>query len=355
MMKIATITFHWATNYGAVLQAFALQKYLEKSGYEAEIIDYVPSRVKLLSYVTWIRRKKFGEFRKEKLIGKFRHAELKLSEKKYRSCKKLKSTSFDYDCIISGSDQLWNKNFTLNLDGGKPNLSYFLDFADEKTVKLAYAVSFGATHMPDEYYDRVKPFANAFQAISVREQTAIPIVEQMGRKAEIVCDPTLLLDRADYEKLIEKKRYQCGKVFCYILHENQYTAQKIAQEVKKIYRENEDRTARDDMYAWLYKIKNSEIVVTNSFHGTMLALIFNTPFIVVPVEGFDMNDRIKTILDVVHLENRIVSDTDADVLRSLCSEKIDWDQVNRSMAQYSRTGKDFLSSNLAMYAEKDKQ
>lgn len=64
MMKIATITFHWATNYGAVLQAFALQKYLEKSGYEAEIIDYIPSRVKLLSYVTWIRRKKFGEFRK---------------------------------------------------------------------------------------------------------------------------------------------------------------------------------------------------------------------------------------------------------------------------------------------------
>lgn len=68
-----------------------------------------------------------------------------------------------------------------------------------------------------------------------------------------------------------------------------------------------------------------------------------------------MNDRIKTILDVVHLENRIVSDTDADVLRSLCSEKIDWDQVNRSIAQYSRTGKDFLSSNLAMYAEKAKQ
>lgn len=345
MKKIATITFHWATNYGAVLQSFALQKYLEKSGYESEIIDYVPFRIKLLSDITWVRHKKFAEFKKEKLISEFRHAELKLSKKKYRSCKGLKSNNFDYDCIISGSDQVWNKNFTLNLDG-KPNLSYFLDFVNEKTVKLAYAVSFGATYMPDEYYDCVKPFANAFHAISVREQTAIPIVEQMGKKAEVVCDPTLLLDRTDYERLIAQKHYPCGKVFCYILHENQYTAQKIAREVKKIYEENDGCLIQDDMYAWLYKIKNSEIVVTNSFHGTMLALIFNTPFIVVPVEGFDMNDRIKTILDVVHLENRIVSSLEGHILRSLCSEKIDWGKVNQLMAQYSRTGKDFLLSNI---------
>lgn len=345
MKKIATITFHWATNYGAVLQAFALQKYLEKSGYEAEIIDYVPLRVKLFSDINWVRHKKFAEFKKEKLISKFRNAELKLSKKKYRFSKELKSSDFEYDCIISGSDQVWNKNFTLNLDG-KPNLSYFLDFAGEETVKLAYAVSFGSTHMPDEYYNCVKTFANAFQAISVREQTAIPIVERMGKKAEVVCDPTLLLNRADYEDLISEKHYKCGKVFCYILHENQHTAQKIAKEVKKIYDEIDAEFIKDDMYSWLYKIKNSEIVVTNSFHGVMLALIFNTPFIVVPVEGFDMNDRIKTILDVVHLENRIVSNADEDILRCLCSEKIEWSQVNQLMIEYSRTGKHFLLSNL---------
>lgn len=345
MMKIATITFHWATNYGAVLQSFALQKYLQKCGFETEIIDYVPFRVKFLIYITWIRQRKYSEFKKEKLIKEFRKKELKLSEKRYGFSKALKTGRLGYEYIIAGSDQIWNKNFTLNLDG-KPNLSYFLDFVDEKTVKLAYAVSFGATDMPDEYYDCVKPFANAFQAISVREQTAIPIVEQMGRKAKVVCDPTLLLDKTDYERLIAQKHYPCGKVFCYILHENQYTAQKIVSEVKKIYEVNDDCLIQDDMYAWLYKIKNSEIVVTNSFHGTMLALIFNTPFIVVPVEGFDMNDRIKTILDVVHLENRIVSNPDGDILRSLCSEKIDWDQVNQLMTEYSRTGKDFLLSNI---------
>lgn len=349
MKKIATITFHWATNYGAVLQAYALQKYLENSGYEAEIIDYVPFRIKLLSNITWIRHKKISEFKREKLIRKFRNAELNLSKKRYRSCKDLKSGDFEYDCIISGSDQIWNKNFTLNLDG-KPNLSYFLDFIDKGTVKLAYAVSFGATFMPDEYYDCVKNFVNNFQAISVREQTAIPIIEKMGRKAEVVCDPTLLLARVDYEKLIEKKFYQSGKVFCYILHDNQNIAQRIAREVKIIYEENdEDLGKNDDIYAWLYKIKNSEIVITNSFHGTMFALIFNTPFIVVPVEGFDMNDRIKTILDVVHLEKRFISSVEADVLRSLCSETIDWEQVNQLMEQYSRLGKEFLLSNIEHY------
>lgn len=351
MKKIATITFHWATNYGAVLQSFALQKYLQKCGFETEIIDYVPFRVKLLIYVTWLRQRKYSEFKKEKLIKEFRKKELKLSEKRYWSSKALETGRFGYEYIIAGSDQIWNKNFTLNLDG-KQNLSYFLDFADEKTVKLAYAVSFGATYMPDEYYDCVIPFANAFQAISVREQTAIPIVEQMGRKTEVVCDPTLLLDRTDYERLIAHKHYQCGKVFCYILHENQYTAQKIAREVKKIYEENDDSLIQDDMYAWLYKIKNSEIVVTNSFHGTMLALIFNTPFIVVPVEGFDMNDRIKTILDVVHLENRIVSSLEGSALHSLCAEKIEWTHVNQMLAQYSQTGKDFLLSNIAMNPER---
>ena len=72
MKKIATITFHWATNYGAVLQAFALQKYLEKCGFETEIIDYVPFRVKLLTDITWLRHKNFNEFKKEKLIRKFK-------------------------------------------------------------------------------------------------------------------------------------------------------------------------------------------------------------------------------------------------------------------------------------------
>lgn len=345
MKEIATITFHWATNYGAVLQSFALQKYLQKCGFETEIIDYVPFRVQLLTYITWIRQRKYGEFKKEKLLKEFRKRELKLSKKRYGSSRALKKGDLDYAYIIAGSDQIWNKNFTLNLDG-KQNLSYFLDFADEKTVKLAYAVSFGANQMPDAYYDCVKPFANAFQAISVREQTAISIVEQMGRKAEVVCDPTILLDRTDYEKLIGQKHDRCGKVFCYILHENQHTAQKIASEVKKIYEENDDCLAQDDMYAWLYKIKNSEVVVTNSLHGTMLALIFNTPFIVVPVEGFDMNDRIKTILDVVHLQNRIVSNPESGILRSLCSEEIDWDQVNQLLAEYSRIGKDFLLSHI---------
>lgn len=345
MKKIATITFHWATNYGAVLQSFALQKYLQKSGFETEIIDYIPFRVRLLTYIAWIRQRKYSEFKKEKLIKEFRKKELKFSKKRYWSIRALKTSSFEYECIITGSDQVWNKNFTLNLDG-KQNLSYFLDFANEKTIKLAYAVSFGTTCLPSEYYKCVKPFANDFQAISVRERTAISIVEQMGRKAEVVCDPTLLLDKSDYERLISQKQGLCEKVFCYILHDNQHVAYEIAKEVKKIYEENTDCQIQDDMYEWLYKIKNSEIVVTNSFHGTMLALIFNTPFIVVPVEGFDMNDRIKTILNVVHLESRIVSTPDENTLRSLCAEKIDWAQVNQLMAEYSRTGKDFLLSNL---------
>ena len=88
-MKIGTITFHWATNYGAVLQSYALQQYLLSQNIETEIIDYIPARVKLMERISWIKNMRFSQFNKEKYIREFRRNELILSKKRFRNNKEL--------------------------------------------------------------------------------------------------------------------------------------------------------------------------------------------------------------------------------------------------------------------------
>ena len=98
MKKIATITFHWATNYGAVLQAWALQKHLKKCGHETEIINYVPRLTQTLSKISMLRSRNFAHFKKEKAIKRFRRAELKLT-KKVGSQKALHKNFSGYDTV----------------------------------------------------------------------------------------------------------------------------------------------------------------------------------------------------------------------------------------------------------------
>jgi len=113
---IGTITFHWATNYGAVLQAYALQKYLQSLDVDTEIIDYVPKRIAIIERMSWMKNFRFREFRKEQLIKDFRKNELRLSKKHYYNNRMLFELENQYDCIVVGSDQVWNYGFTMNAE-----------------------------------------------------------------------------------------------------------------------------------------------------------------------------------------------------------------------------------------------
>ena len=346
-MKIGTITFHWATNYGAVLQAYALQQYLLSKNYETEIINYNPFRIKMLERLSWVKNLNGKQFKKEKLINKFRENELTLSSEMPLSNRDLMKLKDKYSHIIVGSDQVWNKGFTLQAEG-KPTLSYFLNFAGNNCKRISYAASFGFDSADGKYVEVVKDEISKFSCISVRESTGISILNQMGLSGKVVCDPTLLLERTAYDGLANKSTCEPPRVFPFILHKNQFTAMSVVDTVETLVSQipKEFSNKNLSVYDWLRCIRDSEVIVTNSFHAVMFALIFNKKFIVVPVEGSQMNNRITTVLNRVGLMDYFVKNNEKDKIRELLYRNVNWSSVNTKLLEMQKEGQEFLLNSI---------
>lgn len=341
-MKIGIITFHWATNYGAVLQAYALQKYLAKEGYNVQIIDYVPKSVRTKQKLIALKNRDFAFFLQEKLLYEFRKQYLNLTEKKYSSHKSLIKGKFDFDTIIAGSDQIWNESFTLRGEG-KVTLSYFADFAADNVKRIAYAASFGFHTPTEQYIETVKQEMRKFYAISVRETDGVDIVAAHDLKCCVVCDPTALLTKQDYKEIIKNNRIEGCKVFAYILRENQEEAWKTAKYVGAVYGEDiVEKKYIGSMEDWLSSVLQSSIVVTNSFHGVMLSIIMNKPFIALLINGSGMNSRITTLLEKTGLTSRLAEHFSEENINKIVAADIDWKEVNQNMSELRLTGINFL-------------
>lgn len=342
MKKIASITFHWAANYGAVLQAFALQKFLKNKGFETEIIDYIPFRTWAISCLMSLKRRDFSFFKKSCNFRKFKKQNLFISKKKYFNNKSLFSCANNYSAVICGSDQIWNKAFTTRAEG-KPTLSYFLNFAGKNTKRISYAASFGSAQLDLKVTNLFKCELEKFSAISVRENTAKQILSNIGIDSKIVVDPTLLLEEKDYSFLLKDKNYGTEfDVLTYIIHSNQTKANEINNYVAEKYNGSNYIIKDCDIYEWLARIKNSKIVVTNSFHGTVFSLIFHKPFITVAVPGSGMNDRLTTLLNSVGLSERFLEDFNKETIDELIEKDINWQEVDKKINNLRGLSAEFL-------------
>ena len=307
-MKIGIITFHWATNYGAVLQAYALQTFLIKLGHDVKIIDYMPrsygkSFVKcFVGKRPWLIKKKLIEYFKEQPFIKFRKKYLNLTVR-YNSLQELKMNPPECDVYICGSDQIWNPSFTIAGEG-QTTTSYFLDFGNEKTKRIAYAVSFGCAEYNEEIKSIVAPLVDRFNAISVREKTGREIVRGMGfDNVQLMPDPTLLLTAEDYDAIAGQPAKIEGLFnFSYIIHSRQLVIRTIEayfrnQLPEQIVSTRDLKYSMVDLPQWVSLIKAAKSVLTNSFHGVVFSIIYKKQFITVPVEGSlaGMNDRIFTL------------------------------------------------------------
>lgn len=342
MKKTGILTFHWAANYGAVLQAYALQTYLSRAGHDAEIIDYRPGRVLLIQHIVH-----FGDLahgRKERALRRFRE-NLKLSPKTVRWSRDLKAVLSRYDHVIAGSDQVWNESFTLGAEG-KPTLSYFFHGCPPGTKRISYAASFGAESVCEEYAEYVKPELAQFSAISVRERSGQEIVRSLGMDAQIVCDPTLLLTKEDYQALAGEVPAAAPRVFAYILHGHREAAE-VASYVKRQLRDDSRAPDVCGLHEWLSCIRYSEVVVTNSFHCVMLSMILNRPFIAVLIKGSGMNDRIRTVLSDAGLADRAVDTCSEAAIDALLAAPIPWEQVNARLDALREHGRAFLKEVLS--------
>lgn len=349
-MKIGILTFHWVTNYGAVAQAYALQKSLAQMGYDVEIIDYRPTRVILRNLAIRVVRRRLADCLKEVRLRHFRSRHLRTSLDRFRSVKALRRADSDYDVYICGSDQIWNESFIRRAER-LPTLSYYLDFVDDCRRRVAYAASFGSEHLAPDTTRLVGPLLAKFHSIGVRENSGRSIVQAMGLDAAVVVDPTLLLELSDYEELIgEAGEISDRLIISYILHDDQGTAGAVLNSVISVlggYRHISLESTVPDLEGWLRSLRDAEFVVTNSFHGVVFCLIFHTSFVVVPLTRAGSNDRIYTLLESIGLSDRVVGDGRAWEASELLERRICWGSVDDAIMQLRGRGLQFLRDALA--------
>lgn len=348
-MKVAVITRHAITNYGSLLQAFATQQIIENLGYECEIIDYIRKdesyaqheKTLLTRKPEWnrnpIKKAIYLMLRQPESIAagrRFEKAQIKYLKrtKNYCSAGQLKTNPPIADIYMTGSDQVWGPT-----EDGSYDDSYCLSFTKAADKRISYAASFGHTNMTQELSTYYKKWLSRYQHITVREDSAVEIIKELGLKAKQVIDPTLLLTAADWGKLIKPvkpKKY----VLVYQLH-NDMKLGKYAKAVAKDFglpliriSTSFHQIFREGKFVWcpeigefLSYIKNAECVITDSFHGTAFAINLNTPFVEV-LPNNNTGTRNISILKLTGLSDRILTDINDT---SLAREKIDFSKVNQ--------------------------
>ena len=298
-MKVGVITFHSALNYGASLQTWALQKVLKNEGHEpcvinyhTEVIDdlYDPIKEKtpvkrffkkmnlrFTSNDSLVRVKRYNNFIKENsnLLGD------------YHSYEELQAGDHNLDAYITGSDQVWND---AHIGGYDP--SFYLEFAPKNAIKMSYAASTGSDFIPVMYTHKIHDALADYKGVSIRESSALPAVSELyDGKVEVVIDPTLLLEKEDYEDILVKPSLGEKYILVYMMENNKQMVRlvnklsralglPVVQRRKDKMFENEImRTYTSTPGEFIGLIEGAEYVVTNSFHGTVFSIIFGKPFI----------------------------------------------------------------------------
>lgn len=311
MKRVGILTFHYADNYGAVLQVYALRKMINSiPEYEAEIINYVPDSLAYYPYINTknarqnliSKRKKFQQFLKE---------QCGLDKPIISS---LNGNDYDYYCV--GSDQVWNKKLSTE--------EYFLPNVDAAAVKIAYAASIGMSITDADFDDTLfKKYLPQFRSISVREKMYTEFVSNItGKECPCVLDPTLLLDCKEYESLLVEHKERAPFLFLFWINENDlFRGVELANNIARKYNLNIIHSIVDAKPYMLFKdggcmyyegvedflwyIKNAKIVVTDSYHATLFSIQFRTPFYT--LINPDVRSRIDTICEMLDLNERVIS------------------------------------------------
>ena len=350
-MKIGILTFHWATNYGAVLQCYALQSYLESKGHDVKIINYKPSLYddNIYSFIRFRKFLKISEYlserKKESALKSFRSDKLNQTERVYL-CNKIEKVASQFDVIISGSDQVVNPSFLMSGEGkGILTPTYFLGFPFNGK-RVGYALSFGCISYPDAMRPIAERYIKDFDVVTVRENTGVGIVESFGRTdAVVVPDPTLLMPPQFYQSLADK---------CLTLRELPYIYSFFIRNIKErkeaindLFTSSRILWNNDDgdytMQGWLNKIKNADFVITDSFHCVVMCLKLHKKFYVITEHdgNVGMNDRLYSLLGKLSLTYRIVHKTKVSSIDASIS--IDWQSIDDLILHNNNVINDILN------------
>lgn len=344
--KIGIITLFGYFNFGNRLQNYALEEAIRKTGFEVETV-VIQSKAEIrkqkikkiflgLGRKILESEKKVLQYRPEfikKILGKIsRRVEKKekdkylenfskelLNEKFYKYSKKeLKKINDEYKYFVVGSDQVWNPHY-LNKIGS----IYFLEFAN-KEKRISYSPSFGVAAIPKEYRSEYKSNLLNMGTLSVRELAGQKIIKELtGRDSEILVDPTLLITKNEWleiacpanNKPTEKflVTYFLGDVDSKTKEKIRLVAQKNGLKIVRLADKKDKNHFKNGPREFIDYINSAQVVLTDSFHGTVFSILMETPFIVYKKNGSDsMYSRIETLLDMFSLKSREVKNIKSD-------------------------------------------
>lgn len=384
-MKIGILTQPLQYNYGGLLQNYALQQALIRLGHEPETIDHGKEKQYRFRHLVSINKARVlhiffpskydlpkYELRKQELsviqqhtqffIDKYiNHTPIVNTKEGFRSV----ASEKNYNAYVVGSDQCWRPNYN-----GSFQDEMFLSFVSEqKGIKrVAYAASFGTDlwEMTDTQTARCAGLAKLFDIISVREASAVDLCNKyLGVNAIQVLDPTMLLKKEDYIKIItdENEPKSRGSLFHYILDpskEKSSFIDQIAQRrnyipftvMPKYQASNRTRSdvkhrikdcAFPSVTSWLRGFIDAEMVIVDSFHGAVFSIIFNKPFWVIK-NGKRGNARFESLLSLFQLENRLIDVN--DMIERDWDGLINWDFVNKVLEKERNRSFDILNKGL---------
>lgn len=373
-MKIGILTLPLNSNYGGVLQAFALQTVLKRMGHDVLEVElkknlrwqYPPlwkiplsfGKRFLFKYIVRRKNQKILLERYErKIYPLLVHDILEFISKYIKQFKvdKFIDCKGKFDAFVCGSDQIWRYKYYPLFEGDIANV-YLKFLGDESCKRIAYAASFGTDNWeyPAKETAECKNWIQKFDAVSVREETGVKLCSTYyDIKAKHVLDPTMLLSKDDYVDLIEKSDVpkSKGNLFCYIL-DNTDEKMNVVKNIEKQrhlssffmngdcgnWTEDLEKRIQPPVESWLRAFYDSEFIVTDSFHACVFSILFHKQFLVIGNKERGLA-RIYSLLSMFGLEDRLTSDTGLDINRM---KTIDYDRVDEILAKHREVSRTFL-------------
>ena len=384
--KVGLVTCYFKHNYGSMLQAYATQKILDDNNIPNETINidnnidfkkgkrnYYLHQIFNYNFI----KSKFGmlKLKLDKKLNKDLGKNINIRTKKYETFKKkfhltkpyqtyeelTKLCQERYSDVIVGSDQLW---LPVNVVADY----YTLSFVPEEVNKISYATSFGVSEIEPKYKSLYKKFLDRINHLSVREESGVNIIQNIStNKAKLVCDPTLLLTKKEWEEIVPEKRIIKEKyILCYFLGKNiehRKFAERLKQETGYIIvslNHADEYVKYSDTFAdikpynigpseWINLIQYADYICTDSFHGTVFSLIYNKTFFTFRRyqnnNKVSTNSRIDSILDIVNLKTRLLNGTEE--IEEVLDLEIDYSTVNKKLERFRTKSRKFLLDSIS--------
>lgn len=356
-MKASIITMTCTYNYGATLQAFALQQYIESLGCECDIINHMGwENHRTISYkeglksfllkVLFKKQLELGYERFEKFYKQHMHM-----TRRYNTVKDLVDDPPDSDLFITGSDQVWNPR-------DPKYQKFFLEFVPDSRMKISYAASLGDSFIPEDKKRYYSEQLKRFNAISVREEQGKKLIGELTDKdVNVNCDPVILID-SDKWRSLEKpiKNLRKPYILCYMIYVPEWF-NTFVKEVKrntgmdivvlglngisKVYDDKYIRCAGPAEFLWLFD--NAEMVISSSFHGNVYSILFEKKLVSLPDPK--RPDRIHNLLSLFGLESFELYENDISIIEKL--KPVDKETMKKVISQQQQKTNEYFSAVLS--------